>query len=94
MGDEGEPAEHAGRPTATLDWTWRSTQAVNTGQRCFGSQVTHLNRSWTSKCIFEVHGPKQNRSTSLRTPSAFYSLVFVVAPSSTCVMRLTFFLYF
>ena len=36
-----------------------------------------LNRSWTEKCTFEVHGPKQNWSTSLRTLSAFYSISFI-----------------
>ncbi|KAG2538728.1 hypothetical protein PVAP13_9NG424314 [Panicum virgatum] len=45
-GRRGEPAEPAWRPTATLDRTWQSTKAVNAGQRRFGPQVTHLNRSW------------------------------------------------
>ena len=44
--------------------------------------MTHLNRLWTYKCIFEVHGPKQNRSTSLRTPSAFYSNSYFSEPLS------------
>ena len=33
--------------------------------------MTHLNRLWTYKYIFEVHGTKQSRSTSLRTPVHF-----------------------
>ena len=32
---------------SSLDPTWRFTEAVNAGQRRFGPQLTHLNRSWT-----------------------------------------------
>ena len=43
--------------------------------RAIWTSIAHLNRSWTQKCIFKVHEPKQNRRTSLRTHSAFYSLI-------------------
>src|SRR6185503_4596807 len=54
----------------------RATSALAAHMDAYGPAVNDLKSLGTQKCTFGVHGPKQNRSASLRTPSAFYSFFF------------------
>ena len=49
----------------------RATSALAAHMDAYGPAVNDLKSLGTQKCTFGVHGPKQNRSTSLRTPVHF-----------------------